>query len=86
MLTNLLCLGMTDMYHDETEKDNVEGVTYRTFNAWKSWGFKIKKGEKSHYRHPMFGSMFSSTRVYNPENRCYSVGKELNYLSRYEHV
>lgn len=71
------------MYHDEIEKDVVKGVTYRTFKAWKSWGFRIKKGEKSQYRHPMFGSMFSSEQVYNPENFCRSIGKELNYLSRY---
>ena len=74
------------MYRDNTEKDVVKGVTYRTFNAWKSWGFRIKKGEKSHYRHPMFGSMFSLDQVYNPESRCYSISRELNYLSRYGDV
>lgn len=71
------------MYRDDIEKDVVKGVTYRTFNAWKSWGFQIKKGEKSHYRHPMFGSMFSSNQVYNPAFSCYSFGKEENYLSKY---
>lgn len=75
-----------NMYHDEIEKDKVEGVTYRTFNAWKSWGFRIKKGEKSHYKHPIFGVMFSQDQVYNPQNYIRSFGKEENFLSWYGDV
>ena len=71
------------MFQDNVEIDNVEGLLYRTFNGWKSWGFRIKKGEKSNHKHPMFGSMFSSEQVYNSVNNSLSTGRELNYLSKY---
>jgi hypothetical protein len=74
------------MLNDNIECDHLNGKTYRTFNGWKSWGFRIKKGEKSSYNHPIFGSMFSSEQVWNPVNSSFSMGKELNYLSKYGHV
>lgn len=73
------------MYRDNTEQESIKGKTYRTFDGWKSWGFQIKKGEKSNYNHPMFGAMFSSDQVYNPINNSRSVGKEENHWSKYDY-
>jgi hypothetical protein len=73
------------MLNDNIEHEVIKGKTYRTFNGWKSWGFKIKKGENSNYRHPMFGPMFSSDQVYNPINTCKSFGKEENHWMKYDY-
>jgi hypothetical protein len=73
------------MLNDNIEHEVINDKTYRTFKGWKSWGFQIKKGEKSNYRHPMFGAMFSSDQVYNPIHRSKSVGKEENHWSKYDY-
>tara|TARA_R110000868_G_scaffold293681_1_gene554166 strand:+ start:108 stop:332 length:225 start_codon:yes stop_codon:yes gene_type:complete len=69
------------MHQDTIQTVVIDGTTYRSFDGWRSWGFRIKKGEKSHMHHLKFGPMFSSSQVWNPVNSSRSVGRDLNALS-----
>lgn len=58
-----------NIYEAYEEKEVVNNLTYRSFNGWKHFGFRIKKGQRSPHYHPIFGAMFSSEQVYNPAHR-----------------
>jgi hypothetical protein len=53
------------MANKNFDVETIQGITYRTFQGWRSLGFQVKKGEKSHYTSPKYGKMFSSRQVWN---------------------